>query len=125
VPRGVGVGPDEFDVNPETLNCRQRGMADCPRFSLLIFQGPNGGLSFSQFPAAQRCGGWGDGLECSQPAIPGEYIRLQKEGDAVASVEVGARLFTDDGSLGSGLGETLQGLEDSMVGWVIPRKVGE
>ena len=85
-------------------------MAKVPRLGRFVFQSPVGGLGFGQFPAAQRCGGWGDGLECSQPAIPGECIRLQKEGDAVASVEVGARLFTDDGSLGSGLGKTLQGL---------------
>ncbi len=64
-------------------------------------------------------------MECGQPAIPRERICLQKEGDAVASVEVGARLFSDDGPSGSGFGKTLQGLEDNTVGGVIPRQGGE
>ena len=68
-------------------------MSDCPEFAFLIFQRPVAGFGFAQFPAAQRGGGWGDGVECGQPAIPGERICLQKEGDAVGSVEVGARLF--------------------------------
>ncbi len=64
-------------------------------------------------------------MKCGQPAIPREKICLQKEGDAVASVDVGARLFSDDGPSGSGLGKTLQGLEDNMMSGVFPRQGGE
>ena len=116
MPRSLGGRADKFEVNPKTLNCRQRGVADRPEFALLILQGPTGGLSFGQFPAAQRCGGWCDGVECGQPAIPKERICLQKEGDAVWSVEVGARLFFGDGPARPSLGKTLQGLEDNVVG---------
>ena len=64
-------------------------------------------------------------MECGQPAIPGERICLQKEGDTVAGVEVGARLFFGDGLTRPGLGKTLQGLEDNMMGGVFPRQGGE
>ena len=64
-------------------------------------------------------------MECGQPALPGERICLQKEADAVAGVEVGAWLFFGDGPTGSGLGKTLQGLEDNMMGGVFPRQGGE
>ena len=47
MPRGIGVGPEEFEVNPETLNCRQRGVLDCPEFALLIFQGPVADFGFA------------------------------------------------------------------------------
>jgi hypothetical protein len=29
------------------LNCRQRGMSDCPRFAFLIFKGPVAGFGFA------------------------------------------------------------------------------
>ncbi len=99
-------------------------MSDRPEFAFLIFKGPVAGFGFDQFPAAQRCGGWSDGVECDQPAIPRERICLQKEGDAVAGVEVGARLFFGDGPRRPSLGKTLQGLEDNMMGGVFPRQGG-
>ena len=45
-------------------------------------------------------------MECGQPAIAEERICLQKEGDAVVGIDVGALLFFFDGSSGSGLGKT-------------------
>ena len=38
---------------------------------------------------------------------------------------MGAWLFSDDGPSGSGLGKTLQGLEDNMMSGVFPRQGGE
>ena len=64
-------------------------------------------------------------MKCGQPAIPRERICLQKEGDAVVGVDVGARLFFGDGPSGSGLGKTLQGLKDNMMSGVFPRQGGE
>ena len=64
-------------------------------------------------------------MECDQPAIPEERICLQKEGDAVASVDVGAWLFFGDGPARPGFGKASQGLEDNVVGGVFPRQDGE
>ena len=46
LPRSPDGRADKFEVNPETLNRRQRVVLDCPEFAFLIFKGPVAGLGF-------------------------------------------------------------------------------
>lgn len=100
-------------------------MVNRPIFSPVIFKGPISGLGVREFPSTERGGNGRNGMECGQPAIPGDGIGFQNQGDAVRGVKVNAWLFPGDGPAGSGPGKAMQGLEENLVGGIRPGKGGK
>jgi len=95
-------------------------MLDCPEFAFLIFQGPASGLGLGQFPTAQRFGRRGDGVEGNQASVSGGEFSLEIRAEAVGAVDLGTGLFGCGNVAGDGAFESLERMENRVVGRIFP-----